>query len=270
MPVTARAASADNRTSPTSQRSRPTNHAGGASRSHQASAAKARSRAGSRATNGREKKRSDCHASYQARNDEPRRGAKSISAPCTATIASSAKRLACALDTANAGARPRTPYRPSADYRQFCELATQVRAGVEQSSEQQQRRELGAKDCSPDSGSAIRFRCPTDSERATRHQADRGGDEPHGNRHQKRMVGHDGLLIRLERPSRQLGVLGHEHADQEGAKRQRHGEAAEHRPFQRLRPVVRQETEVEEGREEVAREHDLWSVAHVRRLRWCR
>ena len=32
------------------------------------------------------------------------RGAKSISAPCTATIASAAKRLASALDTANASA----------------------------------------------------------------------------------------------------------------------------------------------------------------------
>ena len=146
-----------------------------------------------------------------------------------------------------------------------------MRTGDEQASEEQQRRELRSKDRRP--RERLGHQDPEvqliRKERLA-HQAHRGGDEPHGHRHQERVIGDDGLLIRVERPGRQFGVLGHEDADQEAAERQRHGEAAEHRPFQRLRAVVRQEAEVEERREEVPREHDLGTVAHVRFLRWCR
>ena len=165
--------------------------------------------------------------------------------------------------------RPRSEH---AEHRQRGERCERhVRAGDEQATEEQQRRELRSEDRRP--RQRLGHQDPEVQlirKQRLAGQAHRGRDEPHRNRHQERVIGEDGLLIGVVRPGRKVGVLCHEDAHQEATERQRHGEAAEHRPFQRLRAVVRQETEVEKRREEVAREDDLGSVAHVRLLRSCR
>ena len=138
-----------------------------------------------------------------------------------------------------------------------------MRAGDEQPAEEQQRRELG-----PEDGQArqrLRHQDakvgPIRKERVA-HQAHGAGDDPHRNRDEERVVGDDRALVGVRRSRRERGVLRHEHASQEQAERNRHGEGPQQRTLQRLRAVVGQESEVEERGEEVAGQHDFGSIAH--------